>query len=135
MSDLGWLDVPSEPRRADAAEAARLRAAAEGRGWRCVRIQGSAARDKDSLLEAFAKVVPLPDYFGRNWDALEECLREPDILGKGPGCLIEVSDFPLVERGLGAEAPAFLSLMTDLSAQWSRETPPFAFKVLLVNEL
>jgi RNAse (barnase) inhibitor barstar len=34
------------------------------------------ARDKASFLEAAARDLGFPDYFGRNWDAFEECLRD-----------------------------------------------------------
>jgi len=31
---------------------------------------------KAALLAFLAEAIPLPDYFGPNWDALEECLAE-----------------------------------------------------------
>jgi RNAse (barnase) inhibitor barstar len=32
--------------------------------------------DKDSVLEAFATALELPDWFGHNWDALLDALRD-----------------------------------------------------------
>lgn len=38
-------------------------------------IDGEAARDKAGLMEAIAPAFRFPAYFGKNWDALLDCLR------------------------------------------------------------
>ena len=58
-------------RHADAqAHLAALRA--QGRDVRVV----PAASDKAGILDAFAEALDLPDWFGHNWDALVDALRE-----------------------------------------------------------
>lgn len=45
---------------------------------RLIELEGPAIEDKQRLLAALAEGFEFPDYFGGNWDALEECLRELD---------------------------------------------------------
>ena len=44
-----------------------------------VAIDGGEIAERDDLMEALATALRLPEYFGRNWDALEEVLRDPDV--------------------------------------------------------
>src|SRR3546814_19315064 len=37
-------------------------------------IDLAGCRDKDDVLDRFAAALPFPDWFGRNWDALADCL-------------------------------------------------------------
>lgn len=39
-----------------------------------IRLDARACSDKDDLLSALGFVLNFPDYYGVNWDALEECL-------------------------------------------------------------
>ncbi len=45
------------------------------------RLDAAALPDKDALLAALGACLALPDYYGANWDALEECLGEPSLGG------------------------------------------------------
>jgi RNAse (barnase) inhibitor barstar len=53
-----------------------------------VRIDGTAIGDKDELLDAIAEGLGFPDWFGQNWDALEECLRDLEASGEGYALVI-----------------------------------------------
>jgi len=48
----------------------------ERAGWRCACIDARGIASKPAFLDAFAGALHFPDYFGRNWDAFEECLRD-----------------------------------------------------------
>lgn len=56
-----------------AARADEIVEATRDSGLQVARIAGS---DKMSLLENIAKALAFPDWFGRNWDALEDCLTD-----------------------------------------------------------
>jgi RNAse (barnase) inhibitor barstar len=45
----------------------------------------SGGEDKESVLDAFATGLALPDWFGRNWDALLDALRDLDPAGGRAG--------------------------------------------------
>jgi hypothetical protein len=36
----------------------------------------ASIRDRDELFDVLTRELRLPGYFGRNWDALDECLRD-----------------------------------------------------------
>jgi RNAse (barnase) inhibitor barstar len=45
-------------------------------GYRVFRLDGAKITGKETLFRAVAAEMGFPDYFGHNWDALEECLRD-----------------------------------------------------------
>lgn len=47
----------------------------QGANTRLVEVSTELA-DKDALLTWYAEALQLPDYFGFNWDALDECLSD-----------------------------------------------------------
>jgi hypothetical protein len=66
---LPW-SVPELP-------AAKAQEAARAAGWRTDLLDLAGVRDKPGFMDRCAVALRLPDYFGRNWDALDECLGDP----------------------------------------------------------
>ena len=54
----------------------------------------SHLENKAALLVFLAQAIPLPDYFGKNWDALEECLADLSWL-PGSKLTLEHEELPL----------------------------------------
>ena len=50
-------------------------------GWRVVVLDGTDVEDKHAFLEACDEAFEFPDWFGWNWDGLEECIRDLDLQG------------------------------------------------------
>ena len=85
----------------------------EADGALVVRIP-AGARGKEKLLGALAGKLRFPAYFGRNWDALDECLRDLSWLG-GRGRVV------IVHEGLpfspsSANMATYRSILADAVA-------------------
>lgn len=73
------------------------------------------------LLSLIAKQLSFPDYFGENWDALEECLRDLSWLPAGP-IVLEHADVPLI-RDI-ANARIYIAILADATRETSRPDRP-----------
>jgi RNAse (barnase) inhibitor barstar len=51
-----------------------LRSMATGQSLLFVHLDGAQIENKSQFLDSIAKAMGFPDYFGRNWDALADCL-------------------------------------------------------------
>lgn len=54
----------------------QLRAALEGVGVAAFDLDSRSIRSKDDFLRTIAEAMRFPDYFGMNWDAVIDCLRD-----------------------------------------------------------
>lgn len=71
-----WQSAPGD---------AVFEAGAQQAGWRCVPIDTEGVLTKADYIGACAAQIPLPDYLGRNWDALEEALGDMGVDASGAG--------------------------------------------------
>src|SRR5689334_23849775 len=59
-------------------------------------LRGGKCRTTAGLFTEFAQALNFPDYFGRNWDALEECLADLEWLpAKGYALLLTSAELIL----------------------------------------
>lgn len=77
-------------------------------------------RSKQKLFAVLADKLRFPRYFGWNWDALEELLRDLSWLPPGP--------ITLVHDGLpfssgGPNRALYEQLLRDVAAHWNRIDP------------
>lgn len=59
------------------------------RGNSCRLINATELQTKTEIFDVFAKAFEFPDYFGRNWDALDECMSDLSWLS-GDGIVLIV---------------------------------------------
>ncbi len=82
----------------------------------CARIDARATPDTATLLAAIGHTLDFPDYYGGNWDALEECLLDLSWREGPAHLLIEHAD------ALDARALATLiEIWREAVAQWRNE--------------
>ena len=83
-------------------------------------IDGSAVRDREALHALLAERLRLPDWYGRNLDALYDCLtdiRDVTVVLRNAGAMT---------AALGGYGEAALRVFRDAAA----ENPRFGFEVI-----
>jgi len=66
----------------------------KGLGYSTIEFDSSYWKSEEDFFDSFAKTLSFPAYFGRNLDALNDCLREVVISDEG-GLIIAFSKFNL----------------------------------------
>ncbi len=69
-----WLDGLAT--QLDPARLAGSRAEASRAGWACPEVDGARMPDLEAMFDAFAAALAFPSWFGRNWDAFADGLRD-----------------------------------------------------------
>lgn len=90
-----------------------------------------AVRNKSALMAAFATAATLPDWFGSNWDSLEECLLDLQAPHHG-GVVLELTDPAVLARHDPDAWRTLLALLDDVAAAW--QTRGGLFVVLVEGE-
>lgn len=124
---LGGHTPPGVYRWHAAFDADDVRHAVEHAGWRFAYADGWGLSTKEETLTLLGSALDFPDYFGRNLDALVDCLRD---LGTGPGTV-------LLWDGWGPVAhadPATFAAIVEILQERSADANPTALCVLLRGE-
>lgn len=87
---------------------------------RVVPVRLVATRDKNAFLNAVAKALEFPEYFGHNWDAFYDCLLELKH-GEGDGTLLILRDASGFARAEPEEFAAAADTLADAADYWKDE--------------
>ena len=93
-------------------------------GLALVRLDLDAAADDGELMDALASGFSFPDYFGRNWDAVEECLRDLSWLPADGYVLVVRGAEPLWRRDPRLAAKLVRTWLF-CAEHWARRETPF----------
>jgi len=107
--------------------------ALEAAGFVISTLEGSGVRDEASFFREAARALPLPAYFGHNWDALDECLHDlGDERERRRAFLWRAADV-----SLAADAQVFFDafqVLTETVRDLGSGDPPTQFEVFLLGE-
>ena len=94
-----------------------LRAAAKRAGLAWLDLDLAGVADRDAFFGRCAAVFSLPDYFGRNWDALHECML--DFAGRGvPGAIVHWRRGTELARRAPEAVTTALEILGDAAVYW-----------------
>ena len=109
---------------------ARALAPVPAAGLDVVPIRLAGVANKDALLERFASALEFPDWFGGNWDALEDCLGDLSWRPQGDRVLL-IEGFESLALVSHDDFRVLLDLLADVAEHWSAQGR--AFVVLFLD--
>lgn len=103
---------------------ADLLAAAEDAGLAIFRVDLAETGDKDGLLDRLSFALEFPDWFGRNWDALADCLCDLSWL-PADGYLILLEHCDSFRANHSGDFAMALQVLASACEAWREEGVPF----------
>lgn len=92
-------------------------------GWDVRRVDVGEARDKAGLLDAFHRALSFPSWVGRNWDALDDALRDLSWWAPGDrGRAIIVTRAGRLDDVMGPDWATLCDVLRSAAERW-RTTP------------
>lgn len=82
-------------------------------------VNGKKCATPAGLFAEFARALEFPDYFGHNWDALEECLADLEWL-PAKGYVIVIADAQAVMPGDDEDYETLLEVLSDAGEAWGK---------------
>jgi hypothetical protein len=105
-------------------------------GYQIVRIDTSRWRDDGDMLDGLARALDFPDYFGRNGDALIDCLGDVahgdygwDTTATGLATILDRCG-PFTKR-----RPASAAFLSDVLSASSREGMLFGYRLIWLLDI
>lgn len=88
------------------------------------RIDFSHITNKEQLLSEIEKKLMFPDYFGHNWDALNDCLTDFSWL-PAPGYAILLDQSAVFAKSSPEEFDTVVEIFEEAADFWKEEHKPF----------
>lgn len=101
-------------------EAKSLQAAARRAGYAFFHLDGKNIERKEQLLNHVATALRFPNHFGRNWDALEECLTDLEWVD-GDGYLIYFDHIDGMLAAHPDQFATFVEIVRDAVESWKED--------------
>ena len=98
--------------------------AATANGFATFRVNLTKAEDKDQMLSAIARALKFPDTFGRNFDALADCLADMEWK-PADGYLILLEHCDGIHGKAEADFANTLQIFEQAADDWREQDVPF----------
>jgi hypothetical protein len=95
-------------------------------GWRFFYLDGRQIASKSDFLQACVASLGLPDYFGNNWDALEDSLRDLAWAPARNGYLVLYDHVGRFACGQPEAFAVALAILRESVATWRATSTPMA---------
>ena len=105
--------------------AEEIERAAKHAGLSVFRIDIGPAKDKKDFLALLAKALSFPAWFGGNWDALSDCLRDLDALSTPTGYVVILENSERFAARCPQEYDTAKSVFQNAAEHWKTEGRPF----------
>jgi RNAse (barnase) inhibitor barstar len=103
-------------------------------GFRTFTIDAEQIKSKQELLGTFSDALNFPEYFGENWDALEECIRDLSWLPRSNFLLVFQNADSLLRLG-PKEFAVLVGILGLATFSWKAEGVVFSVVLLGGQEL
>lgn len=107
MSEFTWVDIteglswlPSEPYLVPEDRCGELAATLRSMGFFVGEVDGVGITSQDDLLSEIGAVLGFPDYYGANWDALNDCAGGLASCGKARVAIVWHDSHLLLSRSV-----------------------------------
>ena len=99
-------------------------------GWAVRVVDLGSAGDKTAILESFARALAFPEWVGRNWDALDDALRDLSWWTAGErGRVILLRASSQVVTGGGRESATLHDVLETAATRWAATDTPLVVLV------
>ena len=96
----------------------------EKTGIKFFKIEGSLINDADDLFRKISETMSFPDYFGMNWDALTDCLKDMEWL-EAKGYVLIINDSENLWKKCYGICGMLAMIWQFCAEEWSKENVPF----------
>lgn len=100
-----------------------LESAAQSAGFPIIECDLAHCADKEDFLDRVAAALRFPDWFGRNWDALADCLGDMDWLHADSYVIVlaNADHFRVADE---ADFDTALEIFAEAAQDWANEGVP-----------
>lgn len=127
MSDFHWDEFSFQinPKLSDV----------EPNQFKVIEVDGNEILNKNQFFNFLASALPLPEYFGKNLDALFDCLVDEEVLPKNGIQIKIIHAKSFLKEEETEEVADVLDCIADAAESWLEETQNTKIEIWLDAEI